>query len=212
MYAARFAGKSIYRQAVWRQLCGFFNKWIPRDAAILDLGCGYGEFLNAVECRRKYGIDFNPDALKFACPDATVFLQDSSIEWGVPAGSIDVIFTSNFFEHLPSKQALELTLVQAFRALRCGGRLIAMGPNIRFVPGQYWDYFDHHLPLTDRSLIEVLEKCGFQIDFGRGRFLPYTMSGQRDYPIWMLRVYLALPIAWRVFGKQFLVVASKPQS
>jgi hypothetical protein len=36
------------------------------------------------------------------------------------------------------------------------------------------------------------------------------MSRQRTPPLWMLRVYLRLPIAWRIFGRQFLVVARRP--
>jgi predicted SAM-dependent methyltransferase len=71
---------------------------------------------------------------------------------------LDVIFTSNFFEHLVSKQALSQTILQAKKCLVPGGRLIAMGPNIRFVGGAYWDFWDHiwHLP-TLRSP----RYCGF---------------------------------------------------
>jgi hypothetical protein len=42
-----------------------------------------------------------------------------------------------------------------------------------------------------------------------GRFLPYTMSAAGQYPIWILRGYLAMPFVWRLFGKQFLIVAEK---
>lgn len=210
LYAKRFAGRVEYRRAVWGELCSFLSKWIPEDATVLDLGCGYCEFINAVTCRKKIGIDLNPDAEQYASPEVTLIQQDTSSEWHIPPSSVDVVFTSNFFEHLPSKQALELTLEQAGRALRRGGRLIAMGPNIKYAPGKYWDYFDHYLALTERSLAEVLVKHGFAIDFCEGRFLPFTMSDESEYPMWMLRAYLAFPIAWHAFGKQFLLVASKP--
>ena len=36
-----------------------------------------------------------------------------------------------------------------------------MGPNIRFVAGEYWDFWDHHLPLTERSLSEACQLRGF---------------------------------------------------
>ncbi len=209
LYAARFAGKTEYRQKVWRQLCAFFAKWVPADGAVLDLGCGYCEFINNVRCRRKFGMDLNPDARGFASPEVTILSQDCSAPWEVAPGSLDVVFTSNFFEHLPTKAALESTLEQAHRALAPGGRLIAMGPNIKYVPGAYWDFFDHYLPLTELSLAEVLKKCGFRIDVCEGRFLPYTMSDGRQHPIWMLRAYLALRPTWRFLGKQFLVVAAK---
>jgi hypothetical protein len=65
------------------------------------------------------------------------------------------------------------------------------------------------LPLTERSLGEILEKCGFDIEISRARFLPYTMSHGRQYPLWMLRAYLSWPLLWQLAGAQFLVVARK---
>ena len=209
MYASRFEGKSAYRRRVWRELCSFFAKWIPADATILDLGCGHCEFINGVECRQKFGMDLNPEAAELAATEVMIIQQDCSEDWRVPPGSLDVVFTSNFLEHLPTKAALERTLQHAYSALVPGGRLIALGPNIKHLPGAYWDLFDHYVPLTEFSLAEVLTKCGFRIELCQGRFLPYTMSDGKEYPIWMLRAYLSLNIAWRIFGKQFLVVASK---
>jgi SAM-dependent methyltransferase len=210
LYALRFDGKASYRNRVWVELCAYFARWIPSGATVLDLGCGHCEFINRVECRRKFGMDLNPDAAAFAASQVTVIGQDCSDEWKLVPGSIDVVFTSNFFEHLPSKTALERTLQRAYDALTPGGRIIALGPNVKYLPGEYWDFLDHYLPLTELSLSEILTKCGFRIELCQNRFLPYTMSRGKEYPIWMLRLYLALPIAWRLFGKQFLLVASKP--
>jgi hypothetical protein len=173
------------------------------------LGCGHCEFINNVRCSQKFAMDLNPDAERLASPDVSVLNQDCSVAWSVPPQSLDVVFTSNFFEHLPTKYALEQTLFEAYKALRLGGCLIAIGPNIRHLPGAYWDFFDHYLPLTELSLIEVLNKCGFEVTFCRDRFLPYTMSDGREYPTWMLRLYLKMPLVWPFFGKQFLVVARK---
>jgi SAM-dependent methyltransferase len=211
IYQERFAGVQDYRRRVWRELTvRFFSTWIAPEAVVLDLGCGYCEFINQIRARKKYGMDLNPDASKHAASDVTVLQQDCSEEWQLDPGSLDAIFTSNFFEHLPTKTHLEKTLEQALRALRPNGVLIALGPNIRYLPGAYWDFFDHHIALTDRSLTEVLRKCGFTVEKGVDRFLPYTMSDQRTYPIWTLRIYLAVPLLWPIFGKQFLVIARKP--
>jgi SAM-dependent methyltransferase len=210
LYTARFADRSEYRKRVWCELCAYFSRWIPPTAAVLDLGSGHCEFSNAVQCRRKLAMDLNPDSVRKALPDVRVIRQDSSDRWELPPESLDVVFTSNFFEHLPNKAALERTLLEVQRALVPGGKLIAMGPNIKFVRGQYWDFFDHYIPLTELSLAEVLTKNGFEIQVSLPRFLPYTMSSGFQYPIWMLRTYLAMPFVWRFFGKQFLVIARKP--
>lgn len=211
-YRTRFADRSDYRRKVWAVLVQFFSRWISPDADVLDLGCGWCEFINAAQCRTKVGMDLNPDAKRFANPDVSLLEQDCSTRWGAADESLDVVFTSNFLEHLPTKLAVKDTLAEAYRSLKPHGRLIAMGPNIRHVKGGYWDFFDHYVPLTERSLTEILQKCGFEIEFCRARFLPYTMSWGREYPLWILRLYLSLPVLWRFFGGQFLVVARKPSA
>jgi SAM-dependent methyltransferase len=136
-------------------------------------------------------------------------MQNCSETWALPDDSLDVVFTSNFFEHLSTKHDLRDTLLQARRCLRPGGRLIALGPNIRYLLGKYWDFYDHHLALTDLSLGEVMTETGFILERQIPRFLPYTMSRNRQIPLWMLRFYLKLTIAWPLFGKQFLIVIRK---
>jgi SAM-dependent methyltransferase len=209
-YARRFESRLAYRNQVWRLLVDdFFQSFVPRDASVLDLGCGYGVFINAVACAAKYGMDLNPDARNHLDPSVRFFEQDCSTTWPLETNTLDVVFTSNFLEHLPSKQTISQTFSEAYRCLRPGGRFIAMGPNIKYLPGEYWDFFDHHMALTELSLQEGLELAGFQCDQVVGRFLPYTMATGPTYPLSFLRMYLHLRFAWRFFGKQFLVVATK---
>jgi hypothetical protein len=92
-----------------------------------------------------------------------------------------------------------------------GGKLIALGPNIRYLAQHYWDFFDHHLALSDRSLVEVLEKTGFNVLENIPRFLPYTMVNSREYPLLFLRLYVRIPLAWTLLGKQFLIIVNKPE-
>lgn len=209
IYRSRFAGKSEYRRRIWQVLVVYFQRWIPQNATVLDLGCGYCEFINQVHAGVKYAMDLNPGVPSHADPGVNILQQDCSKPWTISPGSLDVVFTSNFFEHLPTKSHLEHTLIEAHRALKSGAYLIALGPNIKYLPGKYWDFFDHYLPLTELSLSEVLKKCGFGIDLCTDRFLPYTMSHGREYPIWTLRIYLVFPLLWRFFGSQFLIVARK---
>ena len=39
--------------------------------------------------------------------------------------------------------------------------MVVLMPNIRYLAGRYWDYLDHHLPLTHLSLSEALELTGY---------------------------------------------------
>lgn len=212
IYSARFAGKTDYRTRVWRVLAPFFGQWFPATGIVLDLGAGYCEFINNAAARVKYAMDLNPAVHERAAGDVTVFQQDCASTWPFPEGELDAVFTSNFLEHLPDKAALSAVLSHAYRGLKPGGRFIAMGPNIRYLPGAYWDFFDHYVELTELSLSEALSNRHFDIEYRVARFLPYTMSHGRQYPIWLLRSYLAMPLVWRIFGRQFLVVAQKPLS
>ena len=210
IYEHRFSGERGYRQRLWRTLGkSYFQQFIDPAATVLDLGCGYGEFINQIRCGRKLGMDLNPESRAYLQPEVEFLGQDCTKPWPLEDGSLDVVFTSNFFEHLPDKLALRQTILEAARCLRIGGRLIALGPNIRYVQGAYWDFWDHFLCLTERSLGEALENNGYRIVVCHSRFLPYTTIGTPRYGDMLVRLYLACPWAWRVFGKQFLVVAER---
>ncbi|MEI8293872.1 MAG: class I SAM-dependent methyltransferase [bacterium] len=153
-------------------------------------------------------MDLNPDSRRFLDPAVELIAQDCSMKWPLADASLDMVFTSNFFEHLPDKSSLGRTLDEIRRCLRPGtGRLIAMGPNIKRTGGAYWDFWDHYLPLTELSLKEALENRGFQMEKCLPAFLPYTMAGKRPAPLFLIQAYLRLPITWRFLGQQFLVVA-----
>jgi ubiquinone/menaquinone biosynthesis C-methylase UbiE len=129
---------------------------------------------------------------------------------GVADDSIDVAFASNFFEHLSSKQEFVATLTEIRRVLRRGGRLLIMQPNIRFLSGEYWDFLDHQLPLTDRSVVEGLRLVGLHPTQVWPRFLPYTTKSRLPQWPWLIRVYLRCRPLHGLFGKQAWIVAVKP--
>jgi SAM-dependent methyltransferase len=212
IYAQRFAAQKEYRRRIWRILIDdFFGEFIEPEFSVLDLGCGYGEFINRIRAARRFGMDLNQDAAKLLEPGVEFLCQDCSQPWPLPENSLDVVFTSNFFEHLPDKRTLGSTLDQVKRALKPGGKLIAMGPNVKHVPGGYWDFWDHYLPLTELSLGEALGNRGMRIERSIAKFLPYTMARGIQPPPWFVGIYLRMPFIWPLFGRQFLVVAVKPQ-
>jgi SAM-dependent methyltransferase len=211
IYHRRFVRTAAYRNRVWQVLTGrFFNRWVPASGTVLDLGCGYGEFINNIPAGRKLAMDLNPDAAQHLAKNVEFLHQDCSAPWPLAESSLDVVFTSNFFEHLPDKDCLNRTLQQARRCLKPGGRLIAIGPNIKFLHGIYWDFYDHQVYLTETSLGEAMELAGFSIEVITPRFLPFTMVEAPEYPMFFVRLYLALPVLWWLFGRQFLLVARKP--
>jgi len=111
---------------------------------------------------------------------------------------------------LPDKNVLSEFLDQTRMALKAGGRYIVLGPNLRYLPGKYWDFYDHHLGLTHLSLSEALRLKGFEIETCIDRFLPYTTQGALPTHPLLVKAYLKIPPAWKLLGKQFLIIAKKP--
>jgi len=210
-YRRRFAAENETRKRVWAVLVEcWFQRYVDGAEAVLDLGCGWGPFINQVQAEKRYGIDLNPDAAEHLDEAVTFFEQRADERWPLDDASLDLVFTSNFLEHMPDREAMAAALAEAHRTLRPGGRLVCLGPNIARVGGMYWDFFDHMIPLTERSVVEASELAGFVTEEAIGSFLPYTMAGKPPPPAIAIRAYLKLRPAWRLLGKQFLVVVAKP--
>jgi SAM-dependent methyltransferase len=209
-YQLRFGESEKYRRRVWKILIrDFFQPLIPLSSHVLDLGCGWGEFINQLDAALKYGMDLNPDSRQKLASNVHFIEQDCSTKWLLDDRSLDVVFSSNFFEHLHTKANLRRTLAEVHRCLKPGGRLICIGPNIKYLPRTYWDFWDHYLPLTERSMREVLELTGFKVERCIPKFLPYRIEGRKRAPLALVRLYLKCPWAWHCFGRQFLVIARR---
>jgi hypothetical protein len=116
---------------------------------------------------------------------------------------------SNYLEHLDSSDAVVEQLAVARRLLAPGGRVVVLQPNIRLVGARYWDFIDHRVALTERSLLEAAELAGLRADVIVTRFLPYSTKGRLPSAGTLVRAYLAFPPAWWILGKQTLFVGSR---
>jgi len=213
IYDTRFNNTGLLkRDRVWKAICTtYFQKLIPETSSVLDMACGYGEFINNIKAKEKYGADLNPDAPNYLNSDVVFYHTPATDLLDLIArGSLDIVFTSNFLEHLRSKEECSLVLEQVLAVLKPGGRFIIMGPNIRYCFAEYWDYYDHYLPLSHLSLAEGLGIAGFEVTEIIPQFLPYTMNNSTPAHPLLVKAYLAFPPLWKVMGKQFLVTARKP--
>ena len=212
IYRNRFDERELENKRVlWGVLVEhFFQRYVAAESTVVDLGAGNCEFINVVKAARRVAVDLNPDTATLAAPEVEVLTTRSDQMCALATASVDVVFTSNFFEHLPTKHDLMATLAECRRVTRPGGRIVVLMPNIRYLAGRYWDYLDHHLPLTDLSVAEALELSGYDVVDRVPRFLPYTVKDARfEVRPFMVRTYLALRPAWRVLGRQMLVVGER---
>jgi SAM-dependent methyltransferase len=159
---------------------------------------------------KKIAVDLNPDAVRYLHQPVEFHLCRATELGSVVPGTADFVFTSNFLEHLPDKKTLDEFLDQVAIALKPGGTYAILGPNLRYLPGQYWDFYDHHLGLTHLSLSEALALHGFKIQECIDRFLPFTTQGALPTHPALVKLYLKMPFVWPLFGRQFFVVARKP--
>lgn len=211
LYKQRFPEPELARKhAIWRVLCRqFFSRYVNPTDTVVDIGAGYCEFINNIPAAHRIAVDLNPEVARFAAPDVHVINESCTAISELPAAGADVVFMSNFLEHLHNKQMVLDTFREARRILNDAGRIIVLQPNIRFLYAEYWDFFDHHTALSDRSLVEGLQLAGFTPSTIIPRFLPYTTKSRLPQAAWMVGLYLRFPPAWRLLGKQTLVVARK---
>lgn len=201
-----------WRRELWKVLVEhYFARWIPTDGAVLDFGCGMGEFINAVQARRRIGVDMRASARQNLDPQVEFVVSDNVKMPEIGDREIDTVFCSNLLEHLPDRDTVTSLFREVERILRPEGRLLILGPNLTYTRSAYWDFFDHILPFTARSLVEALATGGLEPETLIPRFLPYTTVGASRTPLFLVHWYLRLPIAWRFFGAQFFAVARRQQ-
>lgn len=213
LYANRFDPRQRKaKNLLWKTLVNeFLQQYVDSDSVTLDIGGGYCEFINHIKSKEKYLIDLNPDVKLFANPDIKVLnlnvLNPSDLE--KVDRQFDIIFVSNFFEHLASKEELIEILAFCFNYLTAGGSLLIIQPNFKYSYKEYYDFIDHQLPITHLSLQELLQTIGFKINILIPRFLPFSTKGRLASP-YLLKAYLKLPIIWNFFGGQMFIKACKP--
>jgi len=196
------------RDAVWGEIAHYLYDVLGRPARVLDPAAGRGEFIDAVPARERWAVDRMPPE-EGTLRDGTRFVVGDIMEVDLPAGGFDAAFVSNFLEHLPSQEAIASFLERVRGWVREGGVVAVMGPNYRYCSKTYWDFADHELALTHAAVVEHLYAAGFTPTRTIPRFLPYSFRGALPASRRLTRLYLRTPAAWRVLGKQFLVLAER---
>ncbi len=194
------------REIVWRTLCSsFFNKLVERDAHVLELGAGYGHFINNIHCGSRTAIDQWPGLLNHLQPNVNGHLGSVTDLAFIDDHSVDFVFASNLFEHL-TQQDFATCLSQIRIKLRPGGTLNILQPNYRLAYKEYFDDYTHVSIYSDLSLSDFLSANGFAVTKSIPGFLPFSIKSSTG-PVrpWLIRLYLASP--WKPLAKQMFLRA-----
>jgi SAM-dependent methyltransferase len=197
------------REAVWSEVGPYVHRRLGSPDRVLDPAAGRCEFLNSVSAAERWGVDLVDYEESWAAPGVRMVFGDA-MEIDLPEAYFGGIWVSNFLEHLPTQDACADFLERMRAVTAPGGRIVIMGPNFRFTRREYFDCADHTLVFTHTAIAEHLYAAGFEIEAAEPRFLPYSFRGRLPASAGLTRRYLGLPLAWRLLGKQFLVIGRRP--
>lgn len=208
LYSNRFGSEEVQRTDLWQVLCSeYFQRFVPESSTVLDVAAGHCEFINNIKAARRLAVDLNPDVQERAAAGVESAVCRSDAMTHVSNGSIDRVFISNFFEHVP-REVIVSTLQEVRRVLRPDGKLMVLQPNVRYCARDYWMFFDHITPVDDRALAEAFAATGFDVELCIPRFLPYTTKSRIPSRPGLVKLYLKAPFAWRFMGAQAFMIGT----
>ncbi|NTV48325.1 MAG: class I SAM-dependent methyltransferase [Geobacteraceae bacterium] len=186
-------------------LPAYLKRELPNDpnAAILDIGCGFGQMLKALHAegyKDLTGIDISMEAIEF-CSEQKLNVEkiDSIINYcRIVSRTYDCIVMSHVIEHIDKNEIIETLRSVRTHLLKEGGCLIVTTPNAQSTTGCYWAYedFTHTTIFTSGSLLFVLKCAGFEhVDFID------TLGTAGSHPVarFAKRILIALYSAHRTF-------------
>jgi SAM-dependent methyltransferase len=229
-YALRAADPATHRDALARSspwYAEFLKEWLPfeRDCRILDLPCGVGNLLFALQQQgysNVLGVDMDPGQVQVArqlglpAEEGDVF-ETLARE---AAGTVARIFSLDFLEHMPREQAVEFCRA-CHRALKPGGKLICRTPSADGPFGSHDRYNDltHRWGMTSGAAAQLFRLAGFsaeQLTVVGEAPVPYKLVNR--FRLWLYRLTTAALGAYlelcgigapRIWTRSMWIIASR---
>ena len=212
IYGLKLGYRSSHSMAIER---------VPPGSRVLDLGCGRG--LLAAELARKGCTVHGVDSLDLDRAPGLAAYTRHDLDQGPPAldlSGFDVVLLLDILEHLHSPEEFLIELHRRPGASR--PQILISVPNIAFLPMRLrllaggFEYgregildLTHRRLFTRRSLLRVLDQCGFRVEgvWGVPAPFPKAIGGGRLGRALVRANSLAIRLSKRLFGYQLLVRA-----
>ena len=147
-----------------------FFKNIPKDAKILDIGCGLGQFLYYLKkngFNKIRGIDISKNQVEIALQMQSqldiIYIEDVTDYLSQHIGEYHVITINDVLEHIEKVDLIPF-LKKIYNALTTEGVLIVKTINSAYPLGNFARYQDltHTISFHEKSLIQLLRHIGFK--------------------------------------------------
>lgn len=194
------------RRAVWRAIARYIERDAPRVGTLIELGAGYCDFSNEFSADKKIAFDLNPEMLAHAALNVDLRIEDAVSMPSVSGESIDLIFASNFLEHLEGEE-IDALLERIWQVLRPGGKLILIQPNYRLCSEHYFDDPTHRTIFDDGNIGDWLGRHRLKVSKLVPGLLPFSMNGRLPKSGILTSLYLLSP--WKPMAAQMYVVAER---
>lgn len=190
------------REILWRTPYRHpFSRLISPEDCVLELGAGYGHFINQVVARRRIALDQWEGFTSYLQLGVESRVGDVTDLSFLDPGSVDFAFASNLFVYLTQDQ-FAVTFEQLRHELKGSGTLNVLPPDYRFAYREYFDDYTHVPIYSDRSLCDFLRGHGFRVLECHPRFLLH-------FPVSPLLIRACLTLPFKPMGKQMLLRASQ---
>lgn len=144
---------------------------LPKNASILDLGCGPGYFLDEMKKRgytNTVGVTLSPGDIKL-CQDKGHTIKQYDLSFlpqkdGYYDESVDFIFLRHALEHSPYPI---FSLIEYNRILKQGGKMYIEVPAPDCERKHEWN-LNHYSIMGSNQLIALLQRTGFDVNVFNG--------------------------------------------
>lgn len=194
------------RRRVWRSIVRYIRRDAPDADTVIELGPGYGDFINQFPADKKIAFDLNPEMRSHVSKNVGLRIEDATALPGMSNESADLIFASNFLEHLEPEE-IDSLLERCVEVLKPDGRLILIQPNHRLCAENYFDDPTHRTIFDDENIVEWLASHGLRTRKLIPGFLPFSMNGRLPKSGILTSLYLMSP--WKPLAAQMYIVAEK---
>lgn len=197
------------RTTLWETLATyFFQQYVGSNDTVLELGAGYCDFINTIRAKRKLALDIWEEIPKYANSDVECVVGDLMEVALLEDSSIDFVFASNIFEHIPTEN-LSKVLSALRPKLAKNGILCILQPNFKKCYRDYFDDYTHVSIWTDVSLADFLHSHKYNVVLLKPGFLPLSIKSRFPVHPLLIRSYLVSPI--KPLAKQMLLMARVAQ-